>query len=667
MLKEQGPPHHIAATKVVGTDGRIELPAIYVGKQPKPGKDAIGGGFRIPPTRPGGMGSGITHAEGLRRETRDNIKAIETAVKNEYAAKSQDLPRSTEIDLANVRAQYPAPTVSPAQAYQHELNVRNVLIQQRTTQLHSTTVLANSFYGHTPINLTIGDYFARAQALDRAVTPYGPAYSKWVASYKAAYSAQLLAEQVQLLNNQQIHIQNLLADALLQEQRAAEQARLAAEQEAQRVAAEQARIEAQAEQDRLQAEAEAQRQAEEEAKLKAMASLNEVAGTRPFPISGAAAANGAVFAVGAGTLAVDAATTIAIGTALRSAVAAAITASAAVVGTASGTVIVVGVAALVYYALRDKQEPHTLSVPLSDLTTYDTDALYAIAEANGEIELPVALGSKTTENTTEFVVAATNATPVPDKVPVRLATYDPILNLYSALHPDAPGVVMTWTPIVRPGNASTVLPAHEPNIIAYDGATLTALEGRIDISPALDLYSFGGFIYVFPVESGIPPQYVAFNSTYDGAVVEGKHSGRDFNPEQTGGEILDNNWEPAIASQEGIYTVKLHTSKFPQSDANDAMIDRLERVLRGELEMTDTDKRFYTHEIREFERFKALGFGDTEMPDPDSPVWNNVHTATLEDYKLNDDPSLLYTPEALAAGRAQDEREYQKFLKEMWQ
>lgn len=53
------------------------------------------------------------------------------------------------------------------------------------------------------------------------------------------------------------------------------------------------------------------------------------------------------------------------------------------------------------------------------------------------------------------------------------------------------------------------------------------------------------------------------------------------------------------------------------------------------------------------------------MPDPDSPAWNNVHTATLEDFKLKDDPSLLYTPEALAAAAEQDERDYQRFLKEI--
>lgn len=663
MSEKQGPPHHIPATHVVGEHGRIELPATYIGKQPKPGKDAIGGGFRVPPTRPGGMGSGITNAEGLRRETRDNIKAIETAVKNEYAARSQDLPRSTEIDLANVRAQYPAPTVSPAQAYQHELNVRNVLIQQRTTELHSTTVLANNFYGHTPINLTISDYFARAQALDRAVTPYGPAYSKWVASYKAAYSAQLLAEQVQLLNNQQIHIQNLLAGALLQEQRAAEQARLAAQQEAQRVAAEQARIDAQAEQDRLQAEAEAQRQAEEEAKLKAMASLNEVAGIRPFPVSGSAAASGPVLTVGAGTLVVEAATTLAIRTALRSAAVAAVSALAAVVGTASGAVIVVGVAALVYYALRDKQEPHALSVPLSDLTTYDADGLYAIAEANGEIELTVALGSKTTENTTEFVVAAANGTTVPDKVPVRLTTYDPVLNVYSAHHPGASGIGMTWTPIVRPGSASSALPVHEQNVVAYEGTTLTVLEGRINISPALDLYNFGGFIYVFPIESGIPPQYVVFSTPYEGATAVGRYSGRKFNPEKSGGPILELDWRTATVTRQGIDLVKLHTARLDQSDANDIMISRLEKILKGEMALTDTDRRYYTHEIRELERFRTMGLSDAFMPEEGSPEWNNAHTATLEDFKLGASDSLLYSADAIDAGDKQIERIYEKLLK----
>jgi hypothetical protein len=587
MSKKQGPPLRLPPTEIQGDDGKILLDTTYVGKQPKPGTNSQGGGFRVPPTRPGGMGSGITNTEGLRRETRDKIKTAEQSEKSAYEAKSGNLSASNEADLANARAQYPAAVSTTAQAYQHELNIRNVLIQQKTVELHTQTILANDFYGHSPLNTSIGDYLARAQALDRTVTPFGPAYSKWVASYKAAYSAKLLTDQIQLLNNQQVQVHNLLAAAQAEEQRvAAEQARLAAEQEAQRVAAEQARIKAEAhvreqarlaalaeaerlaaeqariaaeaaaryiaaEHARLEAEAEVQRQAEqlrleqqrqaeEKARVAAMEALSAAKGKRPFPVSGSAAANGPVFTATAGTMAVDAVTTLAIRTALRSAAVAALTASAAVVGTASGVVIVVGVAALVYYSLRDSKEPYALSVPLSDLTTYDADELHAIAQTNGEIQLPVTIGAKTVDNTTEFSVAATNGTTVPRKVPVRLATYDPALNLYSTETPDAQSPGMTWTPIVRPGDTSTALPVTEPNVTPYTGAGAIALEGRVDINPVLDLYSFGGFIYVFPVESGIPPQFVVFR---DRRSEPGVSSGT--------GQLVSGNWMGTASMPKG--------------------------------------------------------------------------------------------------------------------
>jgi hypothetical protein len=420
--------------------------------------------------------------------------------------------------------------------------------------------------------------------LDGAVTPYGPAYSKWVASFKAGYSAKLLTEHIQLLNSQQVHVQNLLAGAQAEERRVAaeqqaqrvaaeqsriraeaealahaqEQVRLAALAEAERVAAEQARLAAEAaaryiaaEQARLEAEADVQRQAEqlrlenqrkaeEQALRDAMAALDAAKGSRPFRVSGAAAASGPVFTVAAGTLAVDAVTNLAIRTALRSAAATAITALAAAVGTASGVVIVVGVAALVYYALRDNKEPYALSLPLSDLTTYDAGALNAIAQANGDIELPVAIGSRSVDNTTEFSVAATNGTSVSRKVPVRFATYDPALNVYRSESATAQSPGMTWTPIVSPGDASTALPAAQPDVAPYTGATATALEGRIDENPELDLYSFGGFIYVFPVESGIPPQFVVFR---DRRSEPGVTSGA--------GQLVSGNWMGTASMPEG--------------------------------------------------------------------------------------------------------------------
>jgi hypothetical protein len=76
---------------------------------------------------------------------------------------------------------------------------------------------------------------------------------------------------------------------------------------------------------------------------------------------------------------------------------------------------------------------------------------------------------------------------------------------------------------------------------------------------------------------------------------------------------------------------------------NKLMIERLERILMGELTATDIDKRFYTHEIRELERYRALGVPDGVN---DKSVWNDAHAATLEDYKVNEKKQPLYTPEA---------------------
>ncbi|MGP2427521.1 pyocin [Yersinia sp. 2538 StPb PI] len=84
-------------------------------------------------------------------------------------------------------------------------------------------------------------------------------------------------------------------------------------------------------------------------------------------------------------------------------------------------------------------------------------------------------------------------------------------------------------------------------------------------------------------------------------------------------------------------------SSFDELEDNKLMIERLERILMGELTATDIDKRFYTHEIRELERYRALGVPDGVN---DKSVWNDAHTATLEDYKVNEKKQPLYTPEA---------------------
>ena len=653
--------------------------------------------------RAGPFGHGFV---GTYNQNMVTIQRTTKALEQELQIQSSQLPYSIESELAAVRSAGPTDPVPPLQSIVRELGALNTLWHRKVAEHNNKTATANAFYGGDPFYRHTNEFMVKATTMEKWPGPNGIAMQALNQSLRAAVDVRLLSQTIHSLNERSLNLQHSLS--ILQ---ASEQARLAAEREAQRVAAEQARIKAEAEalahakeqarltalaeaerlaaeqariaaeaaaryiaaeQARLEAEAEVyrqseqlrlerQRQAEEEALLKAMESLDAAQVNRAFPVSGSVAASGPVFTVAAGTLATDASISLAIKTALQRAVAGVIAASV----TSAGAVVS-GFATLLFPSSLGNSDLHALSVPLSDLTPNNRNDLYAIAAANGDVELPVVIGSRNTDYTTEFFAAATNGTTVPSNVPVRLATFDHGLNAYRTYSPDAASTGMTWTPIVRPDNASTTIPAQEPSIVVYNGTTVTAVEGRIDTSPALDLYSFGGFVYVFPIESGIPPQYVMFNTPYEGAIIEGEHSGRDFNPEQTGGPTLDMKWEPAIVSQEGANIVTLHTSKFLQSDANKVMIDRLNRILRGDLEATDTDKRFYTHEIREFERFKALGYGDTEMPDPHSPVWNNVHTATLEDFKLKDDPSLLYTPEALAAAAEQDERDFQRFLKEMW-
>ena len=152
----------------------------------------------------------------------------------------------------------------------------------------------------------------------------------------------------------------------------------------------------------------------------------------------------------------------------------------------------------------------------------------------------------------------------------------------------------------------------------------------------------------------------AGDSAYGGRDV-GAVSGRPYDLAEAGGAIRKLDWRGATIDAGGIDAVKLHTSRFGQSDGNAIMIERLEKIAAGEMRPTDTDLRFYTHEMRELERYRAIGVPDGVNPPADSPVWNNAHTATLEDFGLTDKApdggSNFYTPEAVAADEAQMMRE----------
>jgi hypothetical protein len=123
----------------------------------------------------------------------------------------------------------------------------------------------------------------------------------------------------------------------------------------------------------------------------------------------------------------------------------------------------------------------------------------------------------------------------------------------------------------------------------------------------------------------------------------GKFSGRIYNAENCGGPIQTLDWRTAVIQKEGVATVQRHVGRFGLVRANQKMISRLDQISRSELTPTDYDRRYYTHELREYERYQALQVPDGV--DPGYEIWNDAHSATLEDYQLNEQNQPLYHPD----------------------
>ena len=123
---------------------------------------------------------------------------------------------------------------------------------------------------------------------------------------------------------------------------------------------------------------------------------------------------------------------------------------------------------------------------------------------------------------------------------------------------------------------------------------------------------------------------------------KGFYSGRPYDPAGAGGPIQDLDWRQAQIEDVGIATVRKHVGRFGRIVANEKMLARLDSIAAGTLASTDFDKRFYTHELREYERYRNVGIADGANPSYE--VWNDTHTATLEEYKLNEEAEPLYHP-----------------------
>ena len=128
----------------------------------------------------------------------------------------------------------------------------------------------------------------------------------------------------------------------------------------------------------------------------------------------------------------------------------------------------------------------------------------------------------------------------------------------------------------------------------------------------------------------------------EGGLVKGKYSKRTFDPNLAGGKILDMDYKTVTITKEGIETVKRHLSRFGKSSQNEKAIKRLEDILEGKTSVTDYDKKFYTHELREYDRYQEIGIPDGVH---DSKVWENAHSATLEDYRIHETQNSVYHPD----------------------
>ena len=122
----------------------------------------------------------------------------------------------------------------------------------------------------------------------------------------------------------------------------------------------------------------------------------------------------------------------------------------------------------------------------------------------------------------------------------------------------------------------------------------------------------------------------------------GPASGRPFDPAAAGGPIRSLKYENLKITPRGVKVVERHLARFGPDKLNARMLSRLRAIAAGKRPEA-VDLRFYGHELREFVRYKNLGW-DSGAPLDENlrhELWNNAHTATLEDYGIREGAGVL--------------------------
>ena len=84
--------------------------------------------------------------------------------------------------------------------------------------------------------------------------------------------------------------------------------------------------------------------------------------------------------------------------------------------------------------------------------------------------------------------------------------------------------------------------------------------------------------------------------------------------------------------------MQAHIDRFGPDPFNEAMMARQRAIADGKLQPTMEDKAFHAHELDEYRRYQNMGYknGLPAGQDAQAELWNNVHTAALEDYSMSE-------------------------------
>jgi hypothetical protein len=86
------------------------------------------------------------------------------------------------------------------------------------------------------------------------------------------------------------------------------------------------------------------------------------------------------------------------------------------------------------------------------------------------------------------------------------------------------------------------------------------------------------------------------------------YAGRTFDPDAAGGAIRTLNTSRIKITPRGIDVVEGHLARFEPDAMNRLAVQRLRDIAAGRLESTPFDLNFYSHELREFVRYRRLGW-----------------------------------------------------------